>query len=102
MIDNPQHWERHYSGDARTHRLLRRYSYSDRIRYYWTVPQVKDAVERLEENLGKEGIPETMLSAYLPQQYAAVRAGRLRAEARALTIDRIRDAIRPYAEACKG
>ncbi len=102
MLDNPQHWKHHYSGDARTMRLLRRYSYSDRVRYYWAVPEVRDAVAQLDGNLKETGIPETMLSAYLPRQYKAVRSGRLRPEARAIAIDRIRDAIRPYAEACWG
>lgn len=102
MLDDPQHWERHYMGDEHTVRLLRRYSYSDRVRYYWTVPKVKAAVEQLMANLAKTEIPETMLSAHLPGQYVAVRAGTLKAEARALAIHRVREAMGPYAAACRG
>jgi D-tagatose-1,6-bisphosphate aldolase subunit GatZ/KbaZ len=70
------------------------------VRYYWTAPKVKDAVERLIANLGGVEIPETMLSAYLPEEYKAVRAGVLKAEAEALVRYHIRMAIAPYAAAC--
>jgi D-tagatose-1,6-bisphosphate aldolase subunit GatZ/KbaZ len=102
MLDDPRHWQQHYHGTASEQRLLRRYSYSDRVRYYWTAPKVKDAVERLIANLGAVEIPETMLSAYLPEEYKAVRAGALKAEAKAIVLQRIRTAIAPYAAACAG
>jgi len=41
-----------------------------------------------------------MLSQYLPNQYARVRAGELAAEPVALAIDHVRDALRVYAAAC--
>lgn len=104
MLDDPRHWQHHYHGTESEQRLLRRYSYSDRVRYYWTAPAVKDAVDRLVENLQGVEIPETMLSAYLPDEYRAVRAGTLKAEGgakvKALIIHRIRQAIAPYAAAC--
>jgi len=100
MLDDPRHWQQHYHGTGSEQRLLRRYSYSDRVRYYWTVPKVKTAVEKLITNLDGVEIPETMLSAFLPEDYKAVRAGKLKADAKALTIHRIRTAILPYAAAC--
>ena len=100
MLDDPRHWQHHYHGDEREQRLLRRYSHSDRVRYYWMARPVKDAVERLMENLRDVEIPETMLSAYLPDAYRAMRAGALKPEAKAIMIDRIRAAIAPYAAAC--
>ncbi len=102
MLDDPRHWQQHYHGTESEQRLLRRYSYSDRVRYYWTAPKVKDAVERMMKNLGGVEIPETMLSAYLPEEYKAVRMGRLKPEVKALVIYRIRTAIAPYAAACVG
>ncbi len=100
MLDDPRHWEHHYHGSERQQRLLRRYSYSDRVRYYWTIPHVRDAVERLMENLRGVEIPETMLSACLPDEYKAVRSGALQPQARVIVTHRIRNAIAPYAEAC--
>jgi len=101
MLEDPRHWLHHYTGDEQAVRLLRRYSYSDRVRYYWTNPQIKQAVETLLANLRDRPIPETMLSAFMPAQYQAIREGKLAPDAHALILHSIRGAIRPYAAACK-
>jgi D-tagatose-1,6-bisphosphate aldolase subunit GatZ/KbaZ len=100
MTEDRRHWEHHYTGDERAVRLLRRYSYSDRVRYYWNHPQVKEAVEKLMANLQQTAIPETLLSAYLPEEYRAVRAGKLQPDAHSMIIHRIRQVLRDYASAC--
>ncbi len=100
MLDDPQHWEHHYSGDERTKRLLRRYSYSDRVRYYWTNTRAKVAVDTLMQNLQETVIPETMLSAYLHEAYCAVRAGELQPDPLAIVKHRIRSVLQAYATAC--
>jgi D-tagatose-1,6-bisphosphate aldolase subunit GatZ/KbaZ len=100
MLKDRRHWEHHYTGDERAMHLLRRYSYSDRVRYYWNQPQVKRAVETLMLNLRQTAIPETMLSAFLPEQYRAVRAGTLQPDAHSMIVHRIRQVLRAYADAC--
>lgn len=100
MLKNPIHWLHHYTGDERAQRLQRRYSYSDRVRYYWDQPEVKEAVGVLISNLSQITIPETMLSFYLPEQYREVHAGRLKPEAHAMILHRIRQVLRAYAYAC--
>jgi D-tagatose-1,6-bisphosphate aldolase subunit GatZ/KbaZ len=102
MQKDRSNWEHHYTGDERAMRLLRRYSYSDRVRYYWNQPQVEQAVELLMSNLRHIAIPETMLSAFLPEQYHAVRAGTLPPRAHALILHRIRNVLRAYSAACNG
>ena len=100
MLQDRRHWEHYYSGDERALRLQRRYSYSDRVRYYWTVPEVKEAVEKLMRNLRQRAIPETMLSALLPEEYREVRAGTVQPDPHSLIIHRIRQVLKPYAGAC--
>jgi D-tagatose-1,6-bisphosphate aldolase subunit GatZ/KbaZ len=80
--------------------MLLTYSYSDRVRYYWNHPQIQNAVESLLANLCTVAIPETMLSAFLPDQYRAVREGTLQADPQSLIRHRIRQVLRPYAQAC--
>jgi D-tagatose-1,6-bisphosphate aldolase subunit GatZ/KbaZ len=46
MQEEPGYWEGYYQGEPAAQRLLRRYSYSDRIRYYWSYPDVEDAQRR--------------------------------------------------------
>lgn len=101
MLNKRSNWEHHYSGDEQAVHLLRRYSYSDRIRYYWNEPQVKEAVETLLANLSQATIPETMLSTFLPGEYRVVRAGLLHSDAHSIIIHRIREVLKPYAAACK-
>ena len=100
MLEDPQHWKHHYSGDEQTIKLLRRYSYSDRVRYYWTKPQAVAAVDTLLRNLRETTIPETVLSAYLPDVYRAVRAGELRSDPLEMVKHRIRSVLSGYAAAC--
>lgn len=100
MLLHPEHWRKHYHGEGEELRLLRRYSYSDRVRYYWPEREVAAAVEALMRNLDSTGVPETLLSAFLPEQYLAVRAGRIKATPHELAIHRIQQAIQPYASAC--
>jgi D-tagatose-1,6-bisphosphate aldolase subunit GatZ/KbaZ len=101
MQEEPGHWEGYYPGGPRDQRLLRRYSYSDRIRYYWAYPDVEDARKRLFSNLGVRGIPQTLLSQYLPRQYEHVRQDRLDCVPDALVFDHVRDTLEYYAVACK-
>jgi D-tagatose-1,6-bisphosphate aldolase subunit GatZ/KbaZ len=100
MLANPDHWKQHYVGDADTQRLERRYSFSDRIRYYWPDPEVHDAEQRLMENLEATGIPLPVLSQHLPKQYARVREGLIPPEPRPLVSDRVRSVVRTYLDAC--
>jgi D-tagatose-1,6-bisphosphate aldolase subunit GatZ/KbaZ len=100
MQEEPGYWEGYYPGGPAAKRLLRRYSYSDRIRYYWSYPDVEDAQRRLFSNLGAREIPQPLLSQYLPRQYERVRHGALESVPEALVLDRIRDTLQDYAVAC--
>lgn len=100
MRAEPSWWQGYYEGDAEERRLARRYSYSDRTRYYWPAPDIAAAQARLFENLSALDIPLPLLSAHLPSQYRRVRAGELAATPRALVVDRIRDVLRDYDHAC--
>ena len=100
MLAEPKQWEGYYPGDPPTQSLLRRYSYSDRIRYYWPDPEIQDAQARLLSNLARLDIPPPLLSQYLPDQYERVRRGELPIEPKALILDHVRDVLRDYAFAC--
>lgn len=100
MLRDPKDWKSYYHGTLEQQRLLRVYSYSDRIRYYWQKPEVEAAVGRLLANLASISVPETMLSQYLPSQYEQVRSGKLAMDTESIIVDRIRDVLRMYARAC--
>jgi D-tagatose-1,6-bisphosphate aldolase subunit GatZ/KbaZ len=100
MLSEPENWLPYYAGTAEQQKLLRRYSYSDRVRYYWARPQVMAAVARLVKNLSSVIIPESMLSRYLPAQYLRVREKQIATDPGSLIVDHIRDTLRDYAAAC--
>ncbi len=77
MLAEPKNWQSHYPGTAEEQHVLRHYSYSDRIRYYWPHPLAEAAVARLMATLDGRTIPETLVSQFLPR---AIAAGPLTAE----------------------
>jgi D-tagatose-1,6-bisphosphate aldolase subunit GatZ/KbaZ len=100
MLENPFYWKNYYRGDEDALRLARKYSYSDRARYYWPQPAVAAAVERLIDNLTARPAPVALLSQYMPRQANEVRAGRLTNEPRRLIRHRILEVVDQYAFAC--
>lgn len=102
MLAHPANWQKYYRGSTEQQRLLRVYSYSDRIRYYWGRPEAETAVTRLMRNLQQAAIPETLLSQYCPREYEAIREGRLRNDPRELAIASIRTVLESYSRACRG
>jgi D-tagatose-1,6-bisphosphate aldolase subunit GatZ/KbaZ len=99
MKRDPRYWKSYYT-DRAAQGFDLQYSLSDRIRYYWNVPEVRAALEALLQNLRQRGVPLTLLSQYLPVQYAAVREGRLDNDPRDLLLDGVAQILRDYAAAC--
>lgn len=69
MNDNPEHWQQHYLGSKDEQRIKRHFSYSDRIRYYWTTQPAQQAVNRLLDTLGNRPLPEILVSQFLPKHW---------------------------------
>jgi D-tagatose-bisphosphate aldolase class II non-catalytic subunit len=100
MMANPGYWQPYYSGDLDHQRILRHFSYSDRIRYYWASPLPQRAVRRLMDRLSQTSIPEPLISQFLPTLYPRVASGVLEPVPKALVIGLVSDVLRTYAAAC--
>ena len=98
MLAQPVHWARYYA-DAASRRLDMQYSLSDRIRYYWNQPRVRQACADMLAHLGDGPLPLTLLSQFMPLQYAAVRAGRLANNAPAVLQEAVAAVLRHYVAA---
>lgn len=101
MLKNPVYWQKYYSGSEPDLRCARKYSYSDRSRYYWALPEVQQALRILVDNLTQFPVPLTLLSQYMSEQYLAVREGRLSNTPVDLIHDKIREVLDLYAGACR-
>jgi len=99
MMENPAHWRDYYKGAEQETLLFN--SYSDRIRYYWPDPRIETAMAKLIANLSATPLPDIPLSHYLPAQYARIRDGELKREPEALILDKVRDVLRLYSDACR-
>jgi D-tagatose-1,6-bisphosphate aldolase subunit GatZ/KbaZ len=102
MLADPRYWKNYYRGNDAELRFARKYSLSDRARYYWPVPSVEEALQRLLRNLASSPAPLSLLSQYLPNQAAAVRTGSISADPASLIRHKIQEVIGPYALACGG
>jgi len=100
MTREPGHWAKYYPGSADEQRIQRHYSYSDRIRYYWTHPTAQKAVADLMARLGSSPLPETLISQHLAAAWPEVMAGATRPTAPALVQAAIRRVLKSYAAAC--
>ena len=100
MLKNPAHWNSYYHGDAEALRLARKYSYSDRARYYWPQPDVAAALEKLIDNLTSTPPPTSLLSQYFPNQAALIREGTLSVLPQELIRSRICEVLDIYSTAC--
>jgi len=100
MLEHPHHWQNHYSGDERQVRIARRYSYSDRARYYWPQTSVASALQRLIDNLSEHTAPQSLLSQYMPSEAEALRSGAIANDPRAMIHHKILAVLEQYAFAC--
>lgn len=96
MLRNPGRWIKYYHGSDLEQKLSRKYSYSDRCRYYLAEPEVKEAISQLLDNMCSIKIPLSMLHQYMPVQYSKVIRGLLSADAYSLLKDFIVNAAEPY------
>ena len=96
MIKNPKDWVNHYSGTGEKIKLERKYSLSDRARYYMPKDEVNFALEKLMNNLEGIEIPMTIISQFMHEQYKKVREGVLKPIAKELLKDRIAEYLDDY------
>ena len=101
MAKYPKDWKNHYSGSSEKVKLERRYSLSDRCRYYMPMEEVNYALEKMIENLESVDIPITVVSQFMHNQYKKIRDKEMELTAVNLLKDRIGEYIDDYIYAVK-
>lgn len=100
MISQPKYWERYYLGDERQKFFKRKYSFSDRLRYYWPIEELNDAKDRLFRNLRENKIPYSLLSQFMPLQFSQVCEGLISVDPQELVHSYIHSVTGIYSRAC--
>ena len=97
MKKNPAYWEKYYaSTEEHELHIKRKFSFSDRVRYYWNDSAVKDSIRKLFLNLTDYRIPVTLISQFLPESYEAVRNGEIKNLPESLVLNRIEQVLNKY------
>ena len=99
---NPKYWKNYYKGDENKKSFEMKYSFSDRIRYYWNNSEVKNSLNRLFYNLSKNKIPLTLLSQYLPNQYYGIRENEISNKPNEIIYHKINEVLEIYNYATLG
>lgn len=96
MSENPSHWQAYYTGSPEEIHFLKTFSYSDRIRYYWTDVEVTQALGTLIGTLSAQALPETAVS----QVFTGLEFGDMPTDAGTLIEHHIGRCIKRYFHAC--
>jgi D-tagatose-1,6-bisphosphate aldolase subunit GatZ/KbaZ len=99
MVKNPAYWKKHYCGNGDKIKYSRKYSYSDRCRYYLPSPDVKESIKLLINNLKTTQIPLTLINQFMPIQYYKIRHGQINSDPESLLKDRIINCVDDYIHA---
>ena len=97
MLADPVHWRLHCQGDEAEQRVMRHYSLSDRVRYYWPQPKVQAAVARLLDTLRGQIVPQPLMLQHLPSAKAFASKPLVPED---VLIRRVRDCLENYQIAC--
>ena len=95
MDASPEYWQDYYRGTHQEIDLLKTYSYSDRIRYYWAKKDVSLALDRLLASLRSTDMPETLIS----QAFMGMDFGAMPDDPGALITHHVQRCVRRYFEA---
>ena len=95
MRENDKYYKNHYHGTREEIDLKRRFSFSDRCRYYLPNKDVQKSLDILFDNFSG-GVPLNLLSQFMPVQYTKVREGLLKNDPRELVFDRVAYTIDEY------
>lgn len=97
MMEKPDKWAKYYTGNENELRIKRKYSFSDRCRYYLPNERVQKAISTLMANLKSlPEVPLNLMSQFMPIQYTKVREGVLANDPEALVKDRVVNTIDEY------
>jgi D-tagatose-1,6-bisphosphate aldolase subunit GatZ/KbaZ len=100
MLENPAFWKKYYHGTDEQQAFKRKYSFSDRARYYLPVAEVESSRATLFENLRKHKIPVSLLSQFMPVQFYQICEGQIEPEPQQLVHSYIQIVAGMYARAC--
>lgn len=100
MLNEPGYWKKYYHPTWSQAMVDIHFSLSDRTRYYWPHPRIRQSVEKLTANLNEVSLPLGLISQFMPVQLERLSEGSLTLTPHNLIIDKIQDVLRAYRFGC--
>lgn len=100
MLAAPGNWEKYYPGEPQEQAIMRHFSLSDRIRYYWNHPEAKSDVAALLLRLGSRDLPMPLIGQHLGSAEDDVLQGLVAPKAAPLLRAAVTRVLDRYARAC--
>ena len=101
MLENPKDWEKYYFGTDKEIKLSRKYSFSDRSRYYIANEKVTQSIDKLIINIDSCNVPLGMIKQYFPNAFEKIRDGKISKSAKNLLKSNVEDVVEDYIYAIK-
>lgn len=96
LMRDDKYWKKYYHGNKQEQAYARRFSLSDRCRYYLEDGDIKASIARLISNINAAELPFGLLSQYFPEQKEKILNSETKTTAEALIKERIKGIITTY------
>lgn len=96
MLNNPKDWKKYYLGTELEKELQRKYSFSDRSRYYMSREEINLCINKLFDNINSCNIPLGMIKQFFPNHYLKIRNNKLLNDSKHLVKYNINDVLDDY------
>lgn len=96
LMADDKYWKKYYHGSLQDKAFARKYSLSDRCRYYLDDAGIKDSIVRLIKNIDIAAVPFGLISQYFPEQKENILLANGKVSAQMLIKERIKGVIRTY------
>lgn len=101
MVENPKDWQDYYEGNELDKELARKYSFSDRSRYYLSRPEIESCINNLFKNIDSYDLPLGMIKQYFPNVFMKILENDYPTDSKSLVKSNIIDVIEDYFYATK-
>ena len=99
MLKDTSKWKKHYHGSELDMKIMRKYSFSDRSRYYISSDNVQQSIDKLMNNLSDTDVPLSLLHQYMPNQAKRIISGELKKDVNDILKACVAEYLRDYINA---
>ena len=101
MVENPKDWQNYYTGSKLEKELSRKYSFSDRSRYYMSREDVESSIGKLFDNIDSCDVPLGLIKQFFPNAFMKILENNYPIDSKSLVKSNIIDVIEVYFYATK-